>query len=76
VEALAAARVSFTTSFAGDVAGAREFAQHAIDRADQLPDATLVGIISQHAFLDIFATGRTDPELLARGIAAEDGSTA
>ena len=72
VEALAAARASFTLSFAGDIARSREFAQHAIDRADLLPDATLVGIISQRGFLDILATGRADPEQLARGIAAED----
>jgi DNA-binding CsgD family transcriptional regulator len=71
-EGLAAAQLSFISGFSGDFAGALMYAQHALDRAAELPDRTLAAVIADAAFMQLTATGRTDRDLLAQGLAAEE----
>jgi DNA-binding CsgD family transcriptional regulator len=71
-EALAAARLSFVCGFGGNLASALEFGRLALDRADKLPDMELAALVAEAAFMEITATGRVDPQVLARGLAAEE----
>jgi DNA-binding CsgD family transcriptional regulator len=70
-EAVAAARLSHAHVISGNVERALEFARKAVDRADRLADTAVVAIVAGAAFIQLVSTGRIDPELLARGTAAE-----
>ena len=72
VEARAAVRIAYVNGWTGSTARALEFAQHAIDRSEQLPDALVAWIVADAGFLQLAINGRVDPELLARGVAAEE----
>lgn len=70
-EALAAQQLSVMSGFAAAQAEAREYAQRALERAEALPDVLLVSVIANAALIDIWTTGRADPDLLAKGVAVE-----
>jgi len=53
------------------LADAREYAQRALERAQALPDPLLISVIANAATIDIWSTGRADPEVLAKGVAVE-----
>ncbi|MGH2971766.1 MAG: LuxR C-terminal-related transcriptional regulator [Gaiellaceae bacterium] len=71
-EAEAAAVWSRLSGLSGDLPTARDLARLALARADVVPEETQVAVISTVAMIELWATGRADPGLLARGVALEE----